>query len=73
MPIKKQNTDPKHHLEKRKMILHNVFDINAVFAFFFQERCWFETVFPEEFTRFSEGKYSPSQSYTAVKKKVSEI
>lgn len=40
--------------------------------FFFQERCWFETVFPEEFTRFSEGNYSPSQSYSAVKCQKSE-
>lgn len=55
------------------MILHNAFDINPACIFFFQERCWFETVFPEEFIGFSEGNCSPSQSYTAVKKKGSEI
>lgn len=49
-------------------MLCNGFYFNAVCGFFFQERCWFKTFFPEEFTRFSEGNYCSSQLYTTVNK-----
>lgn len=47
MLVKKQKTDPKHYPEKRNMILHNAFDINAACIFSFRKDVGLRRFFPK--------------------------